>query len=239
MIYKQIKSDERGRADYGWLQASYSFSFAHYYNPERTNFGVLRVLNDDWIAPGAGFGIHPHENMEIITIPLSGSLKHKDSMSNEWKPLYTGEVQIMSAGSGIKHSEMNNSSSESLNLFQIWIEPNKRDVEPRYDQKKFEKKERQSKLQVLVSGIDTPVEGSLTVHQDIIISRIDLNGEELYNYKLQSDGQGLYVMVIEGEVRIGENNLSKRDAIAIAKTEEVSIKAKSQSELLFLEVPFS
>ena len=233
-IYKAI---DRGTADHGWLKANFSFSFAQYYNPEKVNFGALRVLNDDIIIGGMGFGTHPHDNMEIISIPLKGSLKHRDSMSNEWIPLHTGEVQVMSAGKGIQHSEMNNSPNEEVNLFQIWIMPNKQEVEPRYDQKRFDVLERKNKLQVLVSSIDDGVKDSLKIHQNAQISRIDLDDNSEYNYFLKSENHGVYVMVISGEVNIDNENLSKRDAIGISQTEEISIKAKSNCELLFIEVP--
>ncbi len=184
MKTKIYKASERGTADYGWLKANYSFSFSNYYNPEKVNFGALRVLNDDIIDAGMGFGTHPHDNMEIITIPLQGSLKHRDSMSNKWIPIQTGEVQIMSAGTGVQHSEMNNSPTEFINLFQIWIIPNKQQVQPRYDQKKFEVSARKNKLQVLVSSIDEADNGSLKIHQDAQISRIDLSENSKFNYKL-------------------------------------------------------
>ena len=142
MKYKIYKANERGTADHGWLKANFSFSFAHYYNPENINFGALRVLNDDVIKGGMGFGTHPHDNMEIISIPIKGALKHRDSMSNTWIPLHTGEVQVMSAGTGIQHSEMNNNPTEEVNLFQIWIMPQEQNVSPRYDQKTFEVSER-------------------------------------------------------------------------------------------------
>ena len=174
------RGKDRGTADHGWLQANFSFSFAHYYDDDKVNFGALRVLNDDIIAGGMGFGTHPHDNMEIISIPLKGSLKHRDSMSNEWIPLHTGEVQIMSAGKGIQHSEMNNSVSDEVNLFQIWIFPDKQDVEPRYDQKEFSSMERANKLQVLVSFIDDVHSDSLKIHQDAKISRIDLSAKSIY-----------------------------------------------------------
>ena len=233
-IYKSI---DRGTADHGWLKANFSFSFAQYYNPEKVNFGALRVLNDDIIIGGMGFGTHPHDNMEIISIPLKGSLKHRDSMSNEWIPLHTGEVQVMSAGKGIQHSEMNNSPNEEVNLFQIWIMPNKQEVEPRYDQKRFDVLERKSQLQVLVSSIDDGVKDSLKIHQNAQISRIDLGENSEYNYFLKSENHGVYIMVISGEVSIDYEILSKRDAIGISKMKEIAIKAKSNCELLFIEVP--
>ena len=231
------KASERGTADYGWLKANYSFSFADFFNPEKVNFGALRVLNDDTIDPGMGFGKHPHNNMEIITIPLQGSLKHRDSMSNKWIPIETGEVQVMSAGTGVQHSEMNNSLSELINLFQIWIIPNKQDVEPRYEQKKFEISERKNKLQILVSSIGENLKGSLKIHQDAQISRIDLNKNSKFSYNIKSENHGVYVMVITGEVQIENESLIKRDAIGIEQTSEFEIKAIKNTELLFVEVP--
>ncbi|MDP3359411.1 MAG: pirin family protein [Lutibacter sp.] len=231
------KAANRGKANYGWLDANYSFSFANYYDPEKVNFGALRVLNNDTIQGGMGFGTHPHDNMEIITIPLSGALKHKDSMGNKWIAIEAGEVQVMSAGSGLQHSEMNNSPNEEIELFQIWIFPDKNDVEPRYDQQKFDASERKNKLQVLVSSIDGDVENSLKIHQDALISRIDLDENSEFSYTIKSANHGLYAMVIEGEIDIENENLGKRDAIGVSDVKNVHIKAKSASELIFIEVP--
>lgn len=234
IIYKAV---DRGIANYGWLEANYSFSFANYYDPEKVNFGALRVLNNDTIKGGMGFGTHPHDNMEIITIPLKGALKHKDSMGNKWITIETGEVQVMSAGSGLQHSEMNNSPSEEINLFQIWIFPDKNDVEPRYDQQRFDPSERKNKLQILVSSIDGEIKNTLKIHQDALISRIDLDENTVFNYTLKSENHGLYLMVIEGEVSIDNEILTKRDAIGISEAKSVHLKSKSTSELLFIEVP--
>ena len=232
------RANERGTANHGWLKANFSFSFANYYNPKKVNFGALRVLNDDIIEPAMGFGKHPHDNMEIITIPLEGALKHRDSMSDKWLTLETGEVQIMSAGSGLMHSEMNNSKIKHLNLFQIWILPNKNEVMPRYDQKKFDASDRNNKLQVLVSSIDkNEVNESLKIHQDAQISRIDLNENTEFNYKLKSESHGVFVMVIRGEIIIDNEVLTKRDTVEISQTKIVNLKAKKNSELLFIQVP--
>lgn len=231
------KAADRGKANYGWLEANYSFSFANYYDPEKVNFGALRVLNNDTIQGGMGFGTHPHDNMEIITIPLKGSLKHKDSMGNKWIAIETGEVQVMSAGSGLQHSEMNNLPNEEIELFQIWIFPDKNDVEPRYDQLKFDPSERKNKLQILVSSIDDDVKNTLKIHQDALISSIDLDENLEFSYKLKSENHGLYVIVVEGEINIDNEILGKRDAVGISETKSVNIKAKSASELLFIEVP--
>lgn len=231
------KAANRGKANYGWLEANYSFSFANYYDSEKENFGALRVLNNDTIQGGMGFGTHPHDNMEIITIPLKGSLKHKDSMGNKWIAIETGEVQVMSAGSGLQHSEMNNLPNEEIELFQIWIFPDKNDVEPRYDQLKFDPSERKNKLQILVSSIDDDVKNTLKIHQDALISSIDLDENLEFSYKLKSENHGLYVMVVEGEINIDNEILGNKDAIGISETKSVNIKAKRTSELLFIEVP--
>ncbi|AMC12080.1 pirin [Lutibacter profundi] len=232
------RANERGTANHGWLKANFSFSFANYYNPEKVNFGALRVLNDDVIEAGMGFGTHPHNNMEIITIPLEGALKHKDSMSDKWITLETGEVQIMSAGSGLMHSEMNNSTTEHINLFQIWIVPNKNEVKPRYDQGKFSISARNNKLQVLVSSIDDNVANeSLKIHQDAQISRIDLSENTEFEYELASEEKGVFVMVINGEVEIASEKLTKRDAIGIEQTNLFKITANKKSEVLFIEIP--
>jgi len=233
-----FRAKNRGKADYGWLKANYSFSFANYYNPDAVQFGTLRVLNDDEIAPAMGFNTHPHDNMEIITIPLEGALKHKDSMSDEWKYVKTGEVQVMSAGSGLQHSEMNGSTTEKLRLFQIWIIPNEKNVTPRYDQKAFNSNDRKNKLQVLVSSINSEIhQESLKIHQDATLSRISLSEGETYNYKMQDEANGLYIMTIDGQMKVADLLLSKRDAVGVSHTSEIAINAQSKSELLFIEVP--
>lgn len=231
------KANSRGFANHGWLQANHSFSFAGYYNPEKVHFGALRVLNDDVIAPKMGFGTHPHDDMEIITIPLKGVLKHRDSMHNEWQSVVPGEVQVMSAGTGLQHSEINGSNDEYLGLFQIWIMPNKQQVVPRYDQKVFESDNRKNKLQILVTSIDENHEGSLKIHQDAIISRIDLDKGKTFQYQLKSAQHGVYGMTIYGTVNMSDNILGTRDAIGISETDSFEIEAEEDSSLLFIEVP--
>ncbi len=230
------KADSRGSANHGWLQANHSFSFANFYDPERTQFGALRVLNDDLIAPSMGFGTHPHNNMEIITIPLKGVLKHKDNMANDWISVSPGEVQVMSAGTGVYHSEINGSANEHLSLFQIWIIPEKNGVEPRYDQVEFNEVDRKNKLQILVSSFNSEDSG-LKIYQDAQISRIDLDENKTFKYQLKSKNHGVYVMSISGELEIDSENLSERDAIGIYDTDSFEIKASSKSELLCIEVP--
>ena len=231
------KADSRGFANHGWLQANHSFSFAGFNSPEKVHFGALRVLNDDIIAPKMGFGTHPHDNMEIITIPLKGVLKHKDNMSDEWIPVLPGEVQVMSAGTGVQHSEINGSVDEHLSLFQIWIFSDKQNVTPRYDQKKFDANERKNKLQTLVTSIDETYEGSLKIHQDAIISRIDLDKSQVFDYKLKSKNHGVYIMNVSGKVLIDNTVLESRDAAGIWETDAFKINTEEDTSLLFIEVP--
>ena len=229
----------RGFANHGWLQANHSFSFANFHNPEKMNFGALRVLNDDLIAPSMGFGTHPHDNMEIITIPLSGLLKHKDSMGNSWEEVKAGEVQVMSAGTGIQHSEINGSASESLSLFQIWILPNKSNVTPRYDQHYFEPLS-DGELQVLVSSIDiTSTDSSLKIHQDAQISRVNLSVNTSFDYTLKSSKNGVYVMQVFGASKIETTILNARDAVGISETKDFKVEVTEESQLLFIEVPLT
>lgn len=231
------KAEDRGSANHGWLEANHSFSFARYYDPEKMHFGALRVLNDDLIAPNMGFGTHPHDNMEIITIPLSGVLKHKDSMYNEWQQVVPGEVQVMSAGTGVQHSEINGSSKDYLSLFQIWIMPNEQNVIPRYDQKKFSEEERKNKLQFLVTSFDDKHDDSLKIHQDARISRIDLSKGNEFTYKMKSPNHGVYIMIIFGSITVTNISLRQRDAIGITNTNSFSLKSEEPSSLIFIEVP--
>lgn len=237
MKAKIFKANQRGHADYGWLQANYSFSFANYHDAERIQFGALRVLNDDFIEGGAGFAEHPHRNMEIISIPLRRGLKHKDSMGNKWMPLPAGEVQVMTAGTGVMHSERNNSSTEMLNLFQIWIIPDKKDVTPAYDQKTFLPEDRKDKLQLLVCGYQETGQEVLKIHQDARVSRIDLSSGKTLTYEMKSAHHGVYVMLISGKVQCSEFNLEARDALGIWQAEGFSLKAEENADILFIEVP--
>ena len=236
MKIEKHSATSRGKANHGWLEANHSFSFANYYNPDRMHFGALRVLNDDVIAPKMGFGEHPHKNMEIITIPLEGVLKHKDNMSNEWLPIVPNEVQVMSAGSGVFHSEINGSHEDYLKLFQIWIMPNQDEVTPRYDQKEFSSEDRKNKLQILVSGMNDHHD-SIKIYQDALISRIDLDADKSFEYQLKSSNHGVYIMNISGAFSVDTMTAFKRDALAVKEADHVSIQAKENSELLFIEVP--
>ncbi|WP_044398155.1 pirin family protein [Lacinutrix sp. Hel_I_90] len=230
------KAASRGYANHGWLQANHSFSFANYYDSEKLQFGALRVLNDDIIAPKMGFGTHPHDNMEIITIPLSGELKHRDSMANAWLSVKPGEVQVMSAGSGLQHSEINGSQEHYLSLFQIWIMPDKHNVEPRYDQIRFNPEDRNNKFQTLVSSIQTDDEG-LKIYQNAKISRIDLTKDNTIQYNTISKHHGVYIMNVSGNASVNNQTFESRDAIGVSETDTFSIKANENSDLLLIEVP--
>ena len=234
------KSEDRGHANHGWLNARHSFSFASYHNPSKVHFGLLRVLNDDIIAGGTGFGRHPHDNMEIVTIPLEGSLKHQDSTGGNGL-IRKGEVQIMSAGSGIFHSEFNASETESLNLFQIWVFPKERNIEPRYDQRMFEKEKRQNRFCTVVSPdkADAETDGALWINQDAFFTLGAFENGAETQYKLHHSNNGVYIMVVEGSVQIGEQQLNRRDALGVWETGEVEMKIAPGSELLLIEVPMN
>ncbi|WP_439881800.1 pirin family protein [Pontibacter sp. MBLB2868] len=228
------KADTRGHANHGWLNSYHSFSFASYYNPERMGFGLLRVLNDDTVAPGMGFGAHPHDNMEIVSIPLSGELAHKDSTGNE-KTIHTNEVQIMSAGTGLTHSEYNHSKTEPVKFLQIWVFPKERDIKPRYEQKSFKPEDRQNQLQTVVSP-DKDSE-AIWINQDAWFTLGTLKQGFSENYKLHNKEHGVYAFVLEGEVEVDGEKLSKRDAVGISEVDSIRIKADSDAELLLIEVP--
>jgi redox-sensitive bicupin YhaK (pirin superfamily) len=229
------KAVSRGYANHGWLKSYHTFSFAGYQNPERMNFGMLRVLNDDIVQPSMGFGTHPHKNMEIISIPISGALSHKDSMDNK-RAIEVGEVQVMSAGTGITHSEFNDSSTEAVNFLQLWILSETVNVTPYYNQKMFDAAHRKNKFQVLVSPKDKQVMGSLPINQQAYLSMIDLDidFETVYNFK-----NAAYFFLIEGEVIIEDETLQKRDAIGIIEKDRVVIKANKASKLLIVDVPWN
>ena len=231
------KSESRGFANHGWLIANHYFSFASYFNPDKVQFGALRVLNDDCIKGGTGFGEHPHENMEIITIPLKGALHHKDSMNNKWIKLEVGEVQVMSAGTGLIHAEKNANLEEDLMLFQLWILPNQQEVTPRYNQKKFLKEDRNNKLQTLVTSFDDESVGTLKIHQNAIISRIDLSENQEFTYEMKDSKRGVFVLLIGGKILINNELLTNRDAIGISETDKFTIQTKEKSDILFIEVP--
>lgn len=228
------KADTRGQANHGWLKANHSFSFANYHNPERMNFGVLRVLNDDQIAPGMGFGTHPHNNMEIITIPLSGQVEHKDSMGNAGI-ISPGEVQVMSAGTGIQHSEYNKNKDQDLKLLQIWVFPNQQQVTPRYDQLQIDSAKSQNGFKQILSP-NANDEG-VWIHQNAWFHIGEMQKEQTFTYTLKDPKNGVYAFLIEGETEIENETLSPRDGMGIWDSEEIKIKSNAKSTVLLMEVP--
>lgn len=228
------KADERGIAEHGWLHSKFSFSFAEYYNPKKMGFGLLRVLNDDIIEPGEGFGKHPHNNMEIITIMLHGELEHKDS-SGSGSIIKPGEIQVMSAGTGILHSEFNHSKIDHVNLLQLWIIPKERNITPRYDQKTFPIEEINNGLLKVVSG--TKSEDTLYIHQTAAISLGKLDVGKSLHYNFSYKGNGVYLFVIKGKIYIDDDELNERDAAGIYETENFEISTSTGSEFVLIEVP--
>ena len=227
-------ASSRGHANHGWLNAKHSFSFASWYNPERIHFGALRVLNDDEVSPGMGFGMHPHDNMEIITIPLEGAIQHKDSMGNT-ATIEAGEIQIMSAGTGILHSEFNPKNDTTLKLFQIWIIPNKGNVTPRYAQFKIETDKMKNQFLQLV-GNEINDDGAW-IYQDAWLSMADINKDGQIQYNLKGNNSGVYFMVISGKIKVGDHNLEQRDALGVWNTAAFTIIAEENSKILAIEVP--
>jgi redox-sensitive bicupin YhaK (pirin superfamily) len=228
------KASSRGHADHGWLNAYHSFSFASWYNPERIQFGMLRVLNDDTVAAGMGFGTHPHDNMEIITIPLEGDLAHKDSMGNS-STIKTGDVQVMSAGTGIQHSEFNPNADLQTKLFQIWLFPKYRNVEPRYQQITLDVAQQKNSFAQILSP--NPDDEGVWIHQDAWFYLSDFEANFSKKLVLQKQGNGFYIMNIKGEIEVNGEKLEKRDAIGIWETNEIEIKANTNSRFLIMEIP--
>ncbi len=230
------KADTRGHADHGWLKSYHSFSFASYQNPERMNFGMLRVLNDDIVQPKMGFGTHPHQNMEIISIPLKGALSHKDSIGNT-RPIEVGEVQVMSAGTGLTHSEFNDSKTNEVNFLQLWIIPEEMSVEPNYEQRKFQSERQNNQLQTVVAPKDKLEGDALPISQQAYIYRTDLDANKSIEVDVKSVNNGLYIFVVDGEIEVANNTLGKRDALGVSEAESIEIKANQNSELIIIEVP--
>ena len=227
-------SETRGEANHGWLHAKHSFSFAQFFNPERIQFGALRVLNDDIIAPKMGFASHPHNNMEIITIPLEGALEHKDSMDNIGV-VAADEIQVMSAGTGVTHSEYNKNKDQPLNLLQLWVLPNQQNVVPRYDQKNITSLKKINALYpVITPNHDDP---SMWIHQDAWFHLGDFDQKTTVPYSLHKEGNGVYVFMIEGAASIEGESLEKRDALGLWETESFSITGEENSRILLIEVP--
>ena len=228
------KADTRGVAEHGWLSSRHTFSFAEYRDPERLRFGLLRVINDDVVQPGMGFGTHPHENMEIISIPLAGELRHEDSMGNIQR-IKAGEVQIMSAGTGITHSEYNGSDSEIVNFLQIWVIPKERNIAPRYDQKLFTVDNRQGRLQNVVSP--DPNDGGVNINQDAWFWLGDYMAGQSDSYGIKRAGNGAYFFVLEGAVAVANEQLQRRDGVAIEDAASVDFDATENCQLLVMDVP--
>lgn len=231
------KADSRGKADHGWLVSNHTFSFANYHNPERMHFGVLRVLNDDQVEAGRGFGIHPHDNMEIISIPLEGDLEHKDSMGNA-AIIKSGDIQVMSAGTGIMHSEFNKNTDSHVKFLQIWVYPNKRNVSPRYDQITLDKTKSKNKFQQIVSP-NADDEG-VWIHQEawFHVGNFEKNTET--NYQIRKKGNGVYAFILKGSAEIEGQKLETRDGFGVWDISDLNIKATAENtEILLMEVPMT
>ena len=230
------KAADRGSADYGWLKPNYYFSFGQFHDQHKVHFGLLRVLNDDFIAGGGAFPTHPHDNMEIVTIPFSGALKHKDSTGGQGT-IKAGDIQIMSAGSGVQHSEANASQVDPVTLFQVWVFSKERNIEPRYDQRTFDINDRQNSWQVVVSPV--AADNALWINQDARFALTNLQKGKEISYSTAFAGNGVFLVVINGSVKINDELLGKRDAIGISETDAFTISATEDAELLAIEVPMN
>lgn len=230
------KAETRGDANHGWLHSKHSFSFANYYNPERMHFGVLRVLNDDIVAAGMGFGTHPHDNMEIISIPLQGDLEHKDSMGTT-AVIKNGDVQLMSAGTGITHSEYNKNKDRAVKFLQIWVFPNKKNVTPRYDQISLKESDRHNKLQQIISP--NPEDAGMWIHQNAWFHLGKFDKGIAMDYILKAKGNGVYFFNLTGTVEVNGQVLNDRDGFGIWDTDKITIKSSSDAEFLIMDVPMN
>lgn len=230
------KANTRGHANHGWLDTHHTFSFANYYNPERMHFGVLRVLNDDQVAAGRGFGTHPHDNMEIISIPLEGDLEHKDSMGNV-ATIRQGDVQVMSAGTGIFHSEYNKNKDQEVKFLQIWVFPNKKNVTPRYDQITLKTQDIKNQFYQILSP--NPNDEGVWIHQDAWFHLGEFDQNKEVTYAIKKAGNGVYAFVLEGEVFINGQALNKRDGFGVWDTDQIHIKASNNAKILLMDVPMS
>lgn len=228
------KADSRGHADHGWLKSYHTFSFANYQNQERSNFGVLRVLNDDTVSQGMGFGTHPHKNMEIISIPLEGDLEHKDSMGTT-AVIKKGEIQVMSAGTGVMHSEYNKNKDEAVKFLQIWVFPKEENVEPRYDQKSIKEGENINGFQQILSPNKN--DDGVWIHQDAWFNLAKFTKGNGKNYMLNKTGNGVYAFVLKGSAKVGDRILNERDGLGIWDTQSFNIEAIDDAEILLMEVP--
>lgn len=230
------RAETRGRANLGWLDSKHTFSFSHYYDPSRMHFGALRVLNDDIVQGGGGFGKHPHDNMEIVSIPLKGDLEHKDSMGNV-AVIRESEIQIMSAGTGIYHSEYNKNANESVNFLQIWVFPKERDIKPRYDQRAFDPKSRVNKFQNIVSPVKE--DEGVWINQDAWFHLGNLTKGFKTEYAVKRKENGVYAFVINGAVTINGQSLNKRDGFGVWNVDSISIQADEDAEVLLMDVPMN
>jgi len=230
------KAETRGHANHGWLNSYHTFSFANYHNPERMNFGVLRVLNDDTVSAGMGFGTHPHDNMEIISIPLSGDLEHKDSMGNV-TVIKEGDVQVMSAGTGVTHSEYNKNKDKEVKFLQIWVFPNEKNVTPRYDQISLKDIEKENAFYQVLSP--NKEDQGVWIHQDAWFHLGKFTKGSSDTYTVKKEGNGVYAFILEGEVSINGEVLSKRDGMGIWDTDNFEVKATEDARVLLMEVPMS
>jgi quercetin 2,3-dioxygenase len=229
------KANTRGHANHGWLDSYHSFSFANYYNPERMHFGVLRVLNDDRVEAGMGFGTHPHDNMEIISIPLEGDLEHKDSMGNV-AVIKKGDIQILSAGTGIQHSEYNRNKDRLTKFLQIWVIPNKKNTTPRYDQITLDTKDRHNKLQQILSP--DADDAGVWIQQDAWFSMGTFDKGFSTDYEIKKKGNGVYAFVLKGDITVDGQVLNERDGLGIWDTAKINITANSpDAELLLMDIP--
>lgn len=228
------RANERGSANHGWLKPNHYFSFGGFQDPTRVYFGALRVLNDDFIAGGGAFPTHPHDNMEIITIPFTGALQHKDSTGGQGM-IQAGDVQIMSAGTGVQHSEANASATEPVTLFQIWIFPKERNITPRYDQRSFGTEGRQNAWQTIVSPLKQ--DNALDINQDAKLSLVNLSAGGKINYTNAFEGSGIYVVSIDGRITLADEPLESRDAIGISEITTCEIKAETDAQILVIEIP--
>ncbi|TVZ10078.1 hypothetical protein JM80_2613 [Cellulophaga sp. RHA_52] len=228
------KANTRGHANHGWLNSYHSFSFANYQNTERMNFGALRVLNDDTVSEGRGFGTHPHQNMEIISIPLKGDLQHQDNMGNA-TIIKQGDIQVMSAGTGIMHSEYNKNKDRAVEFLQIWIIPNKTNVKPRYDQISLKELEKPNSLYQILSP--NANDAGVWIYQDAWFNLGTFTEDTTTSYALNKKDSGVYAFVLEGNVSIEGEQLSKRDGIGLWETDNIAINASKNSKVLLIEVP--
>ena len=230
------KAETRGFADHGWLKSNHTFSFGGYRNPERNHFGVLRVLNDDQVSESKGFGTHPHDNMEIISIPLEGDLEHKDSMGNV-AVIHEGDVQVMSAGTGIFHSEYNKNPDKPVKFLQIWVFPNQRNVEPRYDQISIRDIEKDNEFYQVLSP--NPEDDGVWIHQEAWFHLGKFEAGKSDTYKIKKEGNGVYAFVIEGEVKINGQELTSRDGYGVWETDTLEFAATSPCRVLLMDVPMA